>query len=453
MERKAVREAFLESAKEWICDRYSLGVHFLATSSNDSCKIIDALIFLHPIPPERDDSFMVRVDDLVAGRFITSSLNYSEIYAFIDKACNGILVLPELTLEIEGRLNLDFYSEIPKRDSGFFELHLLATGAKLSPESAARNTLIDDKLRVANPPFDGLSDLCSWLQLTDTRQNGQSSGLNIRIGPPADIHFESTSIHGNKLQTTILSHASFDHAKLELVLREFPGNGIATRRHVTHLVRWSRSRKGQILGKLKTPLKNANSVLLMLMVGGRSVRRRWFDDLEKATHSRYIATQLFDKDLKQLKFSALESTDSVKFEQSIASILFLMGFSPAVQVETDAPDLIVTTPGGKLVIIECTLKVADFHNKLGKLVDRKNALTSRLESTGHNVQIAAFLACGAPRNQVALDEKLLAKHQITLLTRDELTQAFDQIRTPGSPDELIDRALAKLNGNQRILHD
>jgi len=453
MNREEIKNIFLQSSKEWVCNQYSLGIHFIATVSETSNQIISALIFLHPRPPELIDEFTLRVGNVVAGRYLNSTLSSDEIFRFIEEACNGLIALPELTIRLGGDSNFDYYSEIPLKGSGFFELNLLISGDKLTPESNAHNALLDEKLRLADPPFDGLSDLCSWLGLSDARTNAQSSGIKVRIGPPADISFEGTSVQNNYLKATILSHANFDHSKLDLAVREFPGNGIATRRRVAHLVKWSKPRKGGKIGTLNLRLVNANSALLMLLVGERSVRRRWFDDMEKAIHSRYIATQLFDKDLKQLKLSLTESSDSVRFEQGIASILFLMGFSSAIQVETQAPDLLVTTPNGRLAIIECTTKISDFQSKLGKLVDRKNALISKLESTGHNTQIAAFLVCGVPRTQIAFDEKALVKHQVTLLTRDELSQAIDQLRTPTSPDEMFDRAVARLSMNQRLLSD
>ncbi|WP_395054659.1 hypothetical protein [Polaromonas sp.] len=125
-------------------------------------------------------------------------------------------------------------------------------------------------------------------------------------------------------------------------------------------------------------------------------------------------------------------------------MLFLLGFSPAVQVESQAPDLIVATAGGKLALVECTLKIADFQNKLGKLVDRRNALLTALEANGQAIDVSAFLVCALPRAQVAVDEARLNQLRVILLCKDDLVQAFTQLRSPRDADEMLSTAAAKL---------
>lgn len=444
MNRQTTRDQFLKSADEWICDSYSLGVHYLATVEQSRINIIDASFFLYPLPPERIDNFAVKAGNLLAGREVFPALKKVAIIDRLSKAVNGILDVHGLHLTLQNSAELDYYSEIPSRDTGFSDLHLMVSGSRLPTVASSESRTTENELRLAIPPFDGMSDLCSWLQLSDARTNGQTQSISLRVGPPVDIVFDETKVHENNLQLTLSAHPKFDTSRLVLAIREFPGNGIETRKQASDLISWKRISKGRRSGVLNLELVNANSVLAMLMVSGRTVRRRWFDDPDKAVNSRYVATQLFDKDLKQLKLALLESTDSARFEQGVASLLYLLGFSSAIQVETQAPDIIVTTPGGKLAIVECTTKISDFQNKLGKLVDRRNALMTKLEGTGHNLQVGAFLACGLPKAQIAVEERLLAQHQVTLLSRDDIGLAFDQLRTPTSPDEMLDQAAARL---------
>ena len=444
MNRQTTRDQFLKSADEWICDSYSLGVHYLATVEQSSINIIDASFFLYPLPPERIDNFAIKAGNLLAGREVFPALKKVDIIDRLSKAVNGILDVHGLQLTLQNSAELDYYSEIPSRDTGFSDLHLMVSGSRLPTVASSESGTTENELRLAIPPFDGMSDLCSWLQLSDARTNGQTQSISLRVGPPVDIDFDETKVHENNLQLTLSAHPKFDTSRLVLAIREFPGKGIETRKQASDLISWKRNSKGRRSGVLNLELVNANSVLAMLMVSGRTVRRRWFDDPDKAVNSRYVATQLLDKDLKQLKLALLESTDSGRFEQGVASLLYLLGFSSAIQVETQAPDIIVTTPGGKLAIVECTTKISDFQNKLGKLVDRRNALMPKLEGTGHNLQVGAFLACGLPKAQIAVEERLLAQHQVTLLSRDDIGLAFDQLRTPISPDEMLDQAAARL---------
>ena len=409
-----------------------------------SVDVLDATLFLYPLPPERSDNFSIKAGNFCAGRQIFTRLKKAELLNRLSQAAKGIVDVHDLHLTLLHSTELNFYSATPGGDVGFHELHLTITGSPLPAVSHSDLMSTENELRLATPPLDGLSDLCSWLQLSDTRTAGQASSISLRVGPPVDVIFDETQVKRNSLHLTLSAHSKFDINSLALALREFPGTGIETRKHVGDLITWKRSNKGRRAGILKLKLTNANSVLIMLIVGGRTVRRRWFYDPDKAVNSRYVATQLFDKDLKQLKLALLESTDSFRFEKGVASLLYLLGFASAIQIETQAPDIIVNTPGGRLAIVECTTKISDFQNKLGKLVDRRNALMANLELTGHNFQVGAFLVCGLPRGQIAVEERQLTQHQVTLLCKEDLARAFEQLRTPTSPDEMFNRAASRL---------
>ena len=49
--------------------------------------------------------------------------------------------------------------------------------------------------------------------------------------------------------------------------------------------------------------------------------------------------QHFDADLRKMKQALFDATDSKIVEAGLAAALYLMGFNPAVQLETDAPCL------------------------------------------------------------------------------------------------------------------
>jgi hypothetical protein len=195
---------------------------------------------------------------------------------------------------------------------------------------------------------------------------------------------------------------------------------------------------------VKVKLKEADSVLVMLTAGATTVRRNWFIDAAKARNHRYTAVQHFDAELKMVRQAVLEANDSTRFELGVASLLFLMGFSPAVQIETNAPDLIVMTPAGRLVVIECTLRIADFAAKVGKLVDRRGALNKTLQGGGHLFGVVAVLVCGLPKDQIAAQKVLLYSSKVVLIAREDLAEAFHRVRVPVDPDELLRQVEAQL---------
>lgn len=186
----------------------------------------------------------------------------------------------------------------------------------------------------------------------------------------------------------------------------------------------------------------------MLMIGRSTVRRQWFLDPQKARNNRLLAVQHFDQDLKMIRSAVLETSDSARFEQGVAALLFLLGFSPCLQLETASPDLIVTTPGGRLVIVECTTRIADFSAKLGKLVDRRGSLTKSLSASRHPSEVVAVLVCRLPRDQIAAQVEELRSRSIILISGEELVSGFNLVRHSNDPDEILDEAFSSLSTAQ-----
>jgi hypothetical protein len=166
-----------------------------------------------------------------------------------------------------------------------------------------------------------------------------------------------------------------------------------------------------------------------------------------------MAVQHFDTDLRKIRSAVLEAPESAKFEQGVAALLFLLDFSPVLQIETDSPDLVVTTPGGQLVLVECTTKISDFSVKLGKLVDRRGSLSKSLAGAGHPPEILAVLICRSPRDQIAAHEDELRTHKIRLLAREDLQDSFDRVRHPNDPDKIVSDARASLESQTKVLFD
>lgn len=440
----AIKDHFLQQASEWICDSYSIAVTYLATSQGKDSFVLDASLVAFPFPLNKPDSFSVKAGTLLAGQRFFQSLPKKMALKWIADATSGHLNLPDLKLRLQTGSSAEFYSNTPDKDTWFSDLHLQVSGSKLNPAAHSESIQNEHALRCAQPPFDGIADLGSLLQLSDQRVNGQAPRISIRVLPPVDMDFSKSSLSDDKFKFFLSAHSKFKVDLLSLGIRELPGDGTKSRKQVSDEIRWKTTRNGVREGYLEASFSNADSVLILMSVGGRTTRRQWFIDRDKAANSRYVATQLFDRDLKQLKSSVLEPLDSARFERGVASLLFLLGFSPSIQVETQAPDIVIATAGGKLAIVECTTRIADFQNKLGKLVDRRNELVKALEASGHHIRVDALLVCALPRAQVAVDESRLVHHHITLLCKEELNQAFNQVRRQNDPDAMLDQAAASL---------
>jgi hypothetical protein len=437
-------QIFLRAADAWICDGYALDIRYLADVNGGKATIWDASITLNPLPPQQDLNFRIDSGRLVDGQEQRPSMRKSALINLLTRAVAGEIEVAGHTAKLAADQSLYYHSEMIFRERWFSELHLQVVGAQRPIPGAIELATMDNALRGSEPPFDGLADAAAWLGLSAPGTTANPPSIGIRVGPPVDLRFEGCRLAEDHLMLTLHAHPKFDVDRVGLAVRAVPGVALDSRRQIADMIKWSRVREDRRVGVAHITLEGADNALVMLLVENSTVRRHWFIDPAKARNNRLLAVQHFDKDLRMIKQAVLESTDSVKFEHGVAALLFLLGFTPSVQLETDAPDLIVTTPGGKLAIVECTIRISDFAAKVGKLVDRRGALSKQLSASGHPSQVAAVLICRLPRDQIAAQADELRTHNIILLAGDDLLREFDNVRMHSDPDNMLETALARL---------
>lgn len=439
-----VAASFLEAAEQWLCDGYWLSIRYAASVTSDGVKIWDAAIYLNPLPPDQDNSFSIETANFLIGQYQHPSKKKSSIVKILKEATKGILAIPDKKMALPTSERVDFYSELHHRDRWATELHLNIRAGRPSPLSQIELAAIDNSLRAASPPFDGLSDALSWLGLSDNQGLSNQPSITIKSNPPVDLVTDHSSLKNNTAEIVIHAHPKLDVKRVTLAVRATPGEGISARFQATDLIKWESVKHGIRRGVAKIAARNADNLLAILMLERQMIRRQWLIDSSKARNNRLIAAQHFDSELKMTRNAVFESHDSARFENGVSALLFLLGFSPAVQLETAAPDIIVTTPGGRMVIVECTTKIADFSSKLGKLVDRRGALNKALKSASHFLEVAAVLICRLPRDQIAAQAEMLKTNQVLLISNEDLIAAFHRLRLPSDPDLMLNEALAKI---------
>lgn len=437
----AVTAMFLEAASKWLVDGGSLNIRFLASVQPSVTAVIDAILGFGPRVITRSEDFIVRAGSLLAGQHTFPSLQRTRALDFVRGAIAGEINFGDVALRLRGPDAHSHYSELVQRDRWVGELHLQVPGEAVQHGTSPLDLLQeDDGLRTSSPPFDGIAELAQALGLTDTRLSHQRPAITMRIGMPVDFVFSTEALSGDRLHVEFIAHQKCDFKAISVGVRAFPGKGLSTRRLINSLVKWRKVKDGFKTGALDVQLEQADSALLMLTYAGHTVRRQWFIDPEKATNARLVAVQTFDRDLKQLRQALLESTDSARFEQGVVALLFLLGFSATQVLETQAPDIVLVSPGGAIAIVECTTRIGDFAAKLGKLVDRRHLLVTQLQGSGHPVRVLAFLVTSQSRLQVAAEVSRLAALNVLLMTRESIANALSRTRVPGNPDVLLEEA-------------
>lgn len=439
-----VKNQFIEAMEEWVCDGYSCDIRFFATNEEGKWHIRSAAILLNPLPADQDNNLLIQNSKFVLGQVQKNNCKNLELINIIEGALLGELLANEIKLELPEKSSLYFFSETNQRNRWFYDLHLQVSGGTTSNLFEVELINIDNYLRSSQPPFDGLLDAASWLGLNIAETSQSVPAITIRINPPIELAIDRSNLLNNVLNLTLLAHKSFDTKTASLAVRALPGSGLESRIQCANYIEWKDEFIDRKEGTAQIELSEADNALAMLMISRNTVRRQFFIDAEKARNSRLLAVQHYDKDLKMVRHAVLETPDSNKFENGIAVLLFLLGFTPSVQIETDSPDIIVTTPAGRIVIIECTTRVADFSYKLGKLVDRKGSLSKHLHSKDDQLKVAAVLVCRQPDDQIAARSDELRANQIILVTEEDLVRAFDQLRYYPNPDQILAEAESKL---------
>jgi hypothetical protein len=158
----------------------------------------------------------------------------------------------------------------------------------------------------------------------------------------------------------------------------------------------------------------------------------------------------FDDDLKKLKFNLFENQNTKDFEIAITSLLFLLGFSAAMPLESNSPDIVVSTPIGRIVIVECTTRLDDYVTKLGKLVQRRSLLSEAFAKTGLPGPAIAVLVCRLPRKDVLLKMDTFVENDVIYFGAEDIESSLVQARYMLNPDAMLNEALASMRSFGRI---
>ncbi|WP_175052393.1 hypothetical protein [Paraburkholderia sediminicola] len=435
--------AFFNALDNWTYDGYHVDQRLIARrkpGENQIFEIWGASIVFHPVPAQNNYSGVVRTETVFAEQLQKRVDSKDEIVEIVNRAMRGEIQTNDgISVCLRGVLGPT--TEI-NREGWFFDSNICVVG-DANGDVARDLQSVDNELRLAEIPFDGISDLAGWFGITLPIEYGTPS-ITVRIAAPADLRIAETILEQDKLSLVIHTHPAFDTSQLRLALRAVPGDGLSARMQVAQRIEWA-SLEGRLEGTAVIPIKDADQVLTMLMVGKNPVRRQWFADKTKARNQRLMAYRLYDKDLSQLRKAVLKEDDSSRFEKAVAGMLFLRGFTPVELLETDGPDLIVATPLGRLAIIECTLRSADIAKKIGKLVDRRAKLEKALEESKHLPTVIAVLVCRQDANELAAEAKSAEENRVLLVTGENLRHQLDvEPRAPVDPDSLYEQALQML---------
>ncbi len=436
-----INSEFLKKARSWISDGYKLDVLYASCSKNKINQICSAFIIINPLISHSSTGFVVNPAGFQFGHMKDLNADRSLLLSILDDAIAGKISVADATIELPNYEPKSSHSNINNRGSWFSPLHLKLYGKRDTFHSIRELGQLDDELRIAQIPFDGVNDVLGHLGLPNTIESGDTPYLEIIINPPVDLVLDQTVLSNNLLKVVLHAHEKFNEERVQLTIRTLPGHSLRNRSDATSKIEWSLIKEGRKIGVAEVKLAESDSALTMLSIDNHTVRRHWISDKDKTRNLRLLPILSFDTDLSKTKASIFSDTNSRDFEKGIANLLFIHGFNPCQPVESEAPDLVVITPNGKIIIVECTIKIADFSNKIGKLVDRRGALKKVLSAQETSIDPIAVLICRLPNDQISAKKNEPKDNKVILLSAEHLFDLFNNCHSPYNPDTYIENEL------------
>lgn len=425
---------FTDAAYQWICNDWAASLRYvILRDRNGRDWLTSLLIEISPVDNSQFRSFKISGKYIKAGQIEMRGVGWNGLHAIIDKALAGRLEIEESIYAIRSP-DLVVESDMQQLDRFICPLHI-----KVSVEEPKTNeifdfTSIDAELRKNELPFDGLSDLAGWLGVNDIARNAISES-RIIVRPPVDLVWDQSSLHDGKIVLSFIAHQNLTVDRFTVAVRAFPGEGLASRKQVAERIVWE-VEAGYKVGTVNFELPKVDTAMVMLMFGNATVRRQFFIDPEKASNARYLAVKTFDKNMEKLDAN-LFGDNSKRFEEAVDLLFFILGFSSVRLLGTDGPDIIVCSPSGQIVIIECTISISGFSEKLGKLVNRKSAMERALAQAGQATSTRALLITAQRTSDVASKHEELVRFGVRLVAREDLEKLVDRLSAAIDPEQIL----------------
>src|SRR5688572_29218792 len=91
---------FLKSARDWICDGYSLDIRYVQRLDIGAPQLWEAWMGLGPLPPKQDVSFTITTPLVVVGQRQLPRLKTDEILERLEEAVLGRIKVDDTPLHI-----------------------------------------------------------------------------------------------------------------------------------------------------------------------------------------------------------------------------------------------------------------------------------------------------------------------------------------------------------------
>lgn len=444
--RKAINEFF--STIEPLKGAYQNGsFSYAALRHEEQFVIVQGYLYLSAPPNVPFSHF--RTENIRIGHYRLSEIKSSP-EALIEAAMLGTIETPDGNLCFPKPQNGECRAlYTPFHQAGLDAQHRLNV-LRLSGgdwNNYLRQPFLDWELKASATPYDGLGELLAEYHFAPLSPT-QPSFIDVVAAHAAAIDF-SSQIRGDKATLLVRLANGLVPEKFALGYRAIQQGKVIARACIHgDTFQWNSTPEFQT-GTVQLGVPDSALLHCIASYDGTAQHFAWVSDLSTMLNTRRAAYETFDDKMAILKEIFGRTTwrghNARDLETAVAWLLWMLGYSVVHLGNTrgmeEAADLLATTPGGHLAVIECTTGMLKAENKLSLLHDRAQAVRRGLNaSANRHLKVMTVIVTSQPRADIEVDLEQAEKLGILVLTRESLEQLLERTLIPQNADQLYQEA-------------
>lgn len=439
-------QEFLSEIKPWIDVYNRSSFCYAAVEFDGNFNIAQARLYLSPEENAGYPHTHFRHGRVRAGQYRLSELGLG-IEGLIGALIGGTLETPDGPLKLRGNesgrigaIFKPFHEEGLAGQSRLSVLTLLG-GRSVVP---ANQPMLDWELRAADTPYDSFQELMSEYRvglLRDDVCTVEVAALSIMA---VDL---SCIVQASGTEIALRMYSGLDREKVKLGYR-ISGKEKITRGSIKgNELEWSEVSGTITRGVARLDAPAAALVQCFASYSGVTQNYGWVTDPMASANANRAVYEVFDDKLEVLqKFLSKQGRgNSRDLETGVAWLLWLLGFKAAhlgaTATTQDAADIVATSPYGHFVVIECTTGVLKADHKLSILIDRAEAIKTRLSSSNNShLRVLPVILTSKSRMEVRTDLEQAERLGILVITRENIQEALRRTAIQQDADKLFAEA-------------
>lgn len=427
-------DEFFAGIAPWEAAYEHAGFSYFAVKHEGAFVLLQGRLFLRMTPPNTQATHF-QSDNIRVGHYKLRELVASP-RAVVDSMLNGVLPTPHGELRFPpGHAGdysvgcMPFHHE--GQQSGSRLGVLMLAGAQNAPY--VLQPQCDWALKASPQPYDNLNELL-FEYLLSAFNGSQAAVVEIIASAPCEVDL-NVRANGTTATPAIFLADHLNPNKCRLGYRIFHQGKVVKRTSIDGAkMRWEH-RENLLYGSADVEIPAGAVLHCIAIYDGYAQHQGWISDPSTVQNPNRAVYEAFDSQLTILR-DFLENSqgkgrDARDLETGVAWLLWMLGFSVAHLGGTaktqDAPDLVASTSRGNFVVIECTTGLLKADNKLPHLIERAEALRSRLEASGNrHLRVLPVIISSKSREEVRADLEQAEKLGVLVLTKEALHQAIER---------------------------